>query len=840
MLVEVLRSSTILRGKGSPWLLADELLKLFDELELSDQSPESLRNNIEGSELSHFSDDAKMVELLWAARKQQLEAEKTTDRPLQYRRGLSSLSHASQLDAPVLMLGYDWFHRAELTTIQHLLDSKNFHLFLSPHSPAAHQLTSPSHLSLPPLSATQTKASRFIGDCFQTNESLQSRAQLWKQQPSPLTGKVELLAAANQETEVQLIDLQVRQWLVEGINSIGVVTQDRRLARRLSAVLANAGVTSQDNAGWPLSTTIAAGILERWLECIEGDFPHRSFLDVIKSPFVKHPALNSQTAFHFERDIIDHEQVGRELSRYRTKLQERSARLTKRPSAYLNQLEALLNHVETAAAPLLQLKNKTSMAPKAFLEALESSLKMLSLWQGFQLDPAGQRITQEILDMRQSLEGRELTMSWLEFRGWLGRMLETHNFRPKNSTSQATLTDLSQGQENTYERLIIAGADAKQLPGAPARLIFFNDKIRENLRLPSWSTNRSILFSRFRDLLESTPLIVLSYSIEINGEPRLPSPWLARIQTLHKMAFGHTLPTPTVATFLGMQSSKTAPRHHRNHPQKRTMPTPAISPSLNPKTLSAGSHQKLIDCPYQFFAQYGLQLRANEEIIEQLTKADFGTKAHRCLEVYHSQTKSQPKEESENQGTLPQKHELLRRISAQVFDISPLNEIRERQWYAQWLEIIPHYIEWQALHEKNWRVFDTETELKKSLGEIATIGGKIDRIDKNCDSFSLIDYKTGASPKKAEQLAGEKVQLLTYALLLSNPSAIVFLPLTPKKLNPIVIEGEELTELLPDIDARLQELFQHLSTGGGLPANGSETTCQYCDVRGLCRKGVWA
>ena len=25
----------------------------------------------------------------------------------------------------------------------------------------------------------------------------------------------------------------------------------------------------------------------------------------------------------------------------------------------------------------------------------------------------------------------------------------------------------------------------------------------------------------------------------------------------------------------------------------------------------------------------------------------------------------------------------------------------------------------------------------------------------------------------------------------------------------------------------------------GLPANGTESVCQYCEVRGLCRKGAW-
>ena len=30
-----------------------------------------------------------------------------------------------------------------------------------------------------------------------------------------------------------------------------------------------------------------------------------------------------------------------------------------------------------------------------------------------------------------------------------------------------------------------------------------------------------------------------------------------------------------------------------------------------------------------------------------------------------------------------------------------------------------------------------------------------------------------------------------------------------------------------------------VAEGAPLPANGIEVICQYCDVRGLCRKGAW-
>ena len=51
----------------------------------------------------------------------------------------------------------------------------------------------------------------------------------------------------------------------------------------------------------------------------------------------------------------------------------------------------------------------------------------------------------------------------------------------------------------------------------------------------------------------------------------------------------------------------------------------------------------------------------------------------------------------------------------------------------------------------------------------------------------------------------------------------------------------ELAQAEPQIAAEalqslLQRVFPALRAGAALPANGDETACQYCSMRGLCRK----
>ena len=54
---------------------------------------------------------------------------------------------------------------------------------------------------------------------------------------SPLSGRLQIAAAAGAEQQARVVEIQVRRWLLQGLRRIGIVTQDRRLARRLRALL---------------------------------------------------------------------------------------------------------------------------------------------------------------------------------------------------------------------------------------------------------------------------------------------------------------------------------------------------------------------------------------------------------------------------------------------------------------------------------------------------------------------------------------------------------------------------------------------------------------------------
>ena len=185
--------------------------------------------------------------------------------------------------------------------------------------------------------------------CSQVGEhspAERARAFLQEHPESPLSGHLAILPASSPEQEARAIDLQVRQWLLDGKQSIAIVTEDRRLARRVRALLDRAGIGLEDTGGWALSTTSAAAALERWLETVEEDFAHQPLLDVLKSPFIFPDDDRDQLAnsvYRLEQDIIQRENIASGMQRYRTSY--RSA-----PATSENQLDRGDGEPVTAAA----------------------------------------------------------------------------------------------------------------------------------------------------------------------------------------------------------------------------------------------------------------------------------------------------------------------------------------------------------------------------------------------------------------------------------------------------------------------------------------------------------
>lgn len=873
ILVEALFDKPELLGQANAWNLADSLLDLFDELTfnriaISDDVASFTQQladwyAVKRIDLHGLQHEAGLVHGLWHAWHTQLHANKLVDpaaaQVMALQQSLFNLPSKEYLH----FVGVEPLQRVHHEWLTQLLEHHNIHVWWHGcviaeqnnvrADAALHNLC--LALDVEPTTETQTDAyTHSLARVFADDAALSTRAkQLHQQYPnSALRPHLAIFSAHNAENEAVAIDVQARQWLLEGKQHIAIVTENRRLARRVRALLERAGIQLQDAAGWALSTTRAAATVEALLLCVEEDFSKDALLDLFKSPFL-FPDLDrdyiKSQIYRLEHDIIHNEGITSGLRHYQAAILDRADRLRDIWSVSPSSVSELLQRLGEACEPLIQLlqrrNNKRSLL--AYLDALRRVLDHTGLRASLQQDAAGVLILQQLDEMDSAAQNKHTQRFWRDFRAWLGRNLEKSYFRPDSTRSPVELLSLDQTQLQNFDAIIFAGAEQEYLPGSLSRSPFFNDGVRAQLGLTTREQFQQQRLRQFYALLHSAPVILISHRAEQDGEPITPSPWLAALTAFHQSAYQDDLQAASLHALIRSGRSQVKRGDTDVLPTRQTRPQPQLTPDLIPQAISASDYQSLLDCPYQFFAARCLQLRPPEEISEVLSKREYGERVHLCLQAFHSDIFYLPGPFTQplTQHNKAQATSMLQQISEAVFKQDLNDNYIHRGWYYQWLESIPFYIDWQIQRNQTLRVALTEHRSESPLNDQFRIKGRLDRIDQGEQGYAIIDYKSGGTPKKYEIENGEKIQLPFYALLaqaegmpvnkveyLKIGKATDFKSVFPQS-------GEALQRLTQAVGTRLQELIQALHEGQNLPAWENKDSCQYCDMRGLCRVGAW-
>jgi ATP-dependent helicase/nuclease subunit B len=167
-------------------------------------------------------------------------------------------------------------------------------------------------------------------------------------------------------------------------------------------------------------------------------------------------------------------------------------------------------------------------------------------------------------------------------------------------------------------------------------------------------------------------------------------------------------------------------------------------------------------------------------------------------------------------------------------------------WALRWDKLVSGYLIWQLEREvEGWRWHAGEVPRKTALpladDTLLTLRGTLDRIDRRGTEYAVLDYKTRAPTALRAQLntPGEDVQLPVYTLLAEEEiSSAGYLSLDREAIKPVPLEAD-LSQLAQAVGERLSTIFSALHAGAALPAQGVEAACNWCEVRGLCRRGHW-
>lgn len=643
---------------------------------------------------------------------------------------------------------------------------------------------------------------------------LRDRAALRSQNIPPLGNRLRFFAATSLEQEARAAAMQVRRWLAAGKRDIAIVAQDRVAARRMRALLERAQVLVADETGWTFDTLSVSTVLERWLTALQSDFYHHDLLDLLKSPFIfaDMAASERKSAVYQLEQLLRKQGVVAGLEKF-VALAEHETVLHQ-PLARLRQ-----------AAMLLEQNKKRTLAE--WLEALRASLRVLGIDTGLQQDEAGAQLLRALGTWQQELAADAGRYRFAEWRRWLAQQLGTQTYRDSGIDSPVRFTHLAATRWRAFDAVLLLGCDAGHLPSVADGGRWFNDAVRSALNLPTRGTHTLRQSDDLLALLALNDCVLVTWQKDRNGEKGLLSPYLEMLRDLHTLAHGDDLGENELHAYLAAEEA-----HHVTMPQA-ARPAPKVTAEAMPASVSISAYNSLVACPYQFYARHILRLNELDEVQEGIEKRDYGERVHDILRRFHErypQVSGHPADELEA---------TLRRISEEVFADLLQQDFAARAWLARWFAALPAYLEWQAENEaQGWRYAEAESAFDWQL-EGVRLRGRIDRLDVRGEEKRVLDYKTQGEQVLRNKLRepGEDVQLACYAYAHEAADA-AFVSIENGKVK--LVEPKHDVPLLAQLNAeRLVQAMGDIRGGAGLPANGIDAVCGYCEMRGLCRKGEW-
>ena len=678
-----------------------------------------------------------------------------------------------------------------------------------------------------------------------------------------------LIAAKRFEELAWATAKTIEQQLIDGKTNIALVAQDRLVARRARALLARLGpsLKIQDETGWKLSTTRAAAALNSWLELLRAPPEGPSAADLLE--FLQNPFLDLGKCLNANstRDAESLNGLVAQLEDILIASQAKSGWET-----FHMAIEGSVSHGSAAPNPLLlellqsirgRLNRWRGVKINCALahQYLMDDLIQIGMTQGLEKDSAGKQLLELLETFDFDVEHQQIAMRLNEWLSLLKTVIEESSYEEMGVSAAATLSilPLSSTRFREFEAIVMVGCDEQQLPAFSEPPLFFSDTLN---RLLGGSSIEAQFVQQARDLSQLltsfSSVDLLWQSKSKSGEPLRASAWIQRLQM--------DLPNwqaQNASTLFVPRSGKAIPSHMAIAKLDSDLPMPV--------SMSPSAYKALRDCPYKYYVRSLLGLRKLKGFEEGFDASLAGQTLHKILRnFYHAMKSEAQKSSSPMTADLKQRRawmqDQLTLISEQVFKRLIEGDARVLGVLRDWQKQIPSFIHWQLEREaQGWQFHDAEVKVGFDLPFTDVDGnerhirieGYADRFDvsiHDSKAASVIDYKNQNLTKvewRSEAVLDDP-QLLIYARASNESKKIsgrvvnaaewVALKADVKKegdeaARTVAIEA--MPELMQEFSEQMTEDVQSLWSGKPLKAFAPDSVCQYCEARGICRKGMW-
>ncbi|MFP7672335.1 double-strand break repair protein AddB [Marivita sp. S0852] len=570
----------------------------------------------------------------------------------------------------------------------------------------------------------------------------------------PLTDAIQsltLLEAPSPRDEARAIALRLRQAAEDGTTA-ALITPDRMLTRRVSALLDRWGILPDDSAGTPAQLT-APGRLLRHIAQLRVNGPTADALLTL----LKHPLCHSGA------DRGQHLLWTSELELFiRNKgvpypdLQQLMAwKKADEAADWLAWIDACL--LRPAITGRLSLSDQVTqhIAQAEAICAGASSTDASELW----AKDAG-KTCRKAFDaiVQNAYFGGAMTAR--DYADLVDGVLRSEEVRDRDAPHPHILIwGTIEARVMGADLVILGGLNEHSWPDAPPPDPWLNRRMRQQVGLLLPERRIGLSAHDFQQAVGANE-VWLTRAERSEDAETVPSRWLNRLTNLLKglprtggpdalaeirdrgqkwLRLGRVLETP-IAT----------------DPAARPSPIPPVS--ARPTELSVTNIEKLIRDPYAIYASKVLRLRPLHPIQHAPNAMKRGTVIHKVFEEFVSDTA----EKADLIST-----EKLVAIAEDVLT----SEVAWPTDRIQWRVRIEKIAEWFVQNERARRAMARPVLFEKTGAmDISTppfrITAKADRIDLNSRGEALVyDYKTGTAPTKDQQMLFDVQLLVTAALI---------------------------------------------------------------------------
>jgi ATP-dependent helicase/nuclease subunit B len=531
---------------------------------------------------------------------------------------------------------------------------------------------------------------------------------------------IRLAELSDPAAEAQAIALALREALETPAKTAALITPDRQLAGRVSALLARWGIEADDSAGKPLSTTPSGTLLLGIASAAAEELAPVAMLALLK-----HPLVGGE---------------GDERVAWLDAVRELDLKLRgPRPPAGIAGLDAHFGASREWQKVRQRVRDigaflEAPLSLAKFVEALSSAAQLLagdSAWRG----PDGRMAAEMLAELQSSEAALQLNVAAEDAVALLRQLLDAHAVRPHyGGHPRIFIWGLLEARLQRADLVVLGGLNEGVWPALPAHDPWLPPKVRATLRMPTLDSRVGLTAHDFASAL-GAPEVLITRARRDSKSPTVASRFLLRLD-----AISGGLPRDIRLERLTRVLDDPGP------PQPVDRPAPCPPAEQRPGRISVTSVDRLKADPFAFYAQAILRLRALDPVDADHTARWKGEAVHEVLQDWLQHDECKP--------------DKLRPRAERLLKDEAIHPLLRALWAPRLLEAI----DWIADMERENQAQGRRPLKAEVKGEIAlagvTVHGRADRIDRLASGgLGIIDYKTGAPPTQKAVTEGFALQL---------------------------------------------------------------------------------